>query len=515
MMTRWWYIVWVITEAALVFASVALWLVATEHTVLNLSVSVFTLLLGAILFYPRRVSLVTWLKSREATSAFTQIMRLGLYACIAALVCYLSWKFPLEKDVTERSLNTLSEQSKVILRGLPSDTRLTLYARRKDWTRAMSLLKLYQSERRDLTLHAVDPELQPSVARSQGVQDEGTVVVEGGGKRVAFRLQDELSVTNALLKLVREKKLKLYFTWGHGEPTCENTSQDGISAFCQHLIQQHYDYQRLDLQTSTDVPADADAVIMWGPQTGFLPSEIQRLQRWLEQGGSLLVLYSPLFETDHLMELRKLLAMWGLEARNDLIVDRVSTLETQEATIPLISKYANHPITKNFKERTLYPLSSSVGVGKPLYDKVAVTPIALTSDYPGSWGEIDLKAIGAGKAEFDAKQDARGPLPIISVAERLNETPGEQDTRIAVIGNDVFTRNAYQNQTTNMNLLLNIVGWLAHDEGLISLNRPGLSHEPVILSAQHLRFVFVVTVVTLPLVAFVLALVVFRRRRRL
>ncbi len=111
MMTRWWYIIWVITEATLVFTSVALWLVATEHTVLNLSVSVFTILLGVILFYPRRVSLVTWLKSREAKSAFTHLVRFALYACIAALLCYLSWMFPFEKDVTERSLNTLSEQS--------------------------------------------------------------------------------------------------------------------------------------------------------------------------------------------------------------------------------------------------------------------------------------------------------------------------------------------------------------------------------------------------------------------
>lgn len=515
-MKSWWFGIWVIVEALLVLCTVALWFVATEHTVLNISVTVFTLLLGGILFYPRRTGLLTWLQSRHGRNTFIHLSRFALWCSIVGLVCYLAWKFPLQKDFSERSLNTLSAQSLQILQDLPKDTKITLYARRQDWGRAMALLKLYRDQRTDIILTAVDPETRPQEARNAGVQDHGTVVVEGAGKRVSFLMQDELTITNALLKIVRERLVRVYFTWGHNEAGCDVTGPEGISSFCEHLKRQNYQALRLDLQTAQDVPVDADLVVIWGATSGFLPQEVQRLQRYLEKGGSLLWLYSPNFQQDNLKDLRDLAAKWGIVAHNNLVVDSLSSVETQEATIPLVSKYApNHPVTRGYKARTIFPLSSSVEAGKPLYQGVAVTPLTYTSDFPGSWGEMDLQGIANGKATYTEGKDQKGPVSIVTVAERIPEAGGAQDTRVAVIGNDAFTRNAYQNQTANMNLLLNVAGWLSHDEGLVTLNRPGLSHEPVVLSAQHLRFVFLITVLAVPLTAFLLALLVFRRRRRL
>ncbi|MFP5491113.1 MAG: GldG family protein [Bacteriovoracia bacterium] len=515
-MNRWWYSLWVIAEGLLLLSTMTLWLVAPEHLVLNLSVTVFTILLGGILFYPRRVGVVTWLKSRQGRASFIQLTQFFLVCCITGLVTFLAWKFPFQVDMTERSLNTLSDQSQKIIEQLPADTKMTLYARRAEWTRAMALLRLFRDVRRDIVLEAIDPETRPQAARAAGVNDHGTVVVEGGGKRISFALQDELSVTNALLKIIRERQTRAYFISAHGEATCDNIREEGLSAFCAHLKSQNFIALPLDLQRSAEIPLDADVVIIWGPVAGILPQEIQRLQRWLEKGGSLLFAYSPNFQQDHQKDLRALLVKWGIQSFNDLVIDRLSTLESNEATIPVISKYsANHPITRGFHSRTIFPLSSSLEAVLPLYQNVAVTTLAQTSDYPGSWAERDLAAISQGKANFDEKLDKKGPIGVAMVAERITENTKEKDTRVAVIGNDVFIRNAYQNQTANMNFVLNIMSWLAHEEGLLTLNRPGLTHEPVILSTPHLRFVFVVTVLSIPLIAFILAVLVYRRRRRL
>jgi ABC-type uncharacterized transport system involved in gliding motility auxiliary subunit len=515
-MGRWWFAVWVVALALLLMSSAALWIVSPEYTVLNLCVSVFTLLLGVLLFYPRRTDFLTWIQSRQGKNSFIHVTRFGIYALLVALVSYLAWKFPLQVDTSERALSTLSAQSQRILAELPVGTKLTLYARRQEWPRPMALLKLYRDTRRDIILDAVDPEVRPEAARSAGVQDPMTVVVESGDKRASFVLSDELSVTNALLRMIRERRVRVYLTWGHGEPTCDSMAAEGVSAFCQHLKSQNYEVHKLDLQTSSEVPATADVVVIWGAQSGMLAQEIQRLQRYLEKGGSLLWLYGPQFQTDHLLALRELMAKWGLIARNDLVVDSLSSVETQEATIPLISRYDNrHPITRGFQSRTVFPLTSSIALGEPLYDAVATTALAFTSDFPGSWAETDLYAVSQGKASFTEKKDFKGPVAIAAVAERLPQVGGSNDARVAVVGNDAFARNAYQNQTANMNFLLNIVGWLSHDEGLVSLNRPGLSHEPIVLSDRHLHFVFFLTVVTIPLIAFVLALLVFRRRRKL
>ncbi len=514
-MKRWFEKLWWATEFCLILGSALLWLVAPEELTLNVAASVLAILVGLLLFYPRRVSVAVWLRSRSAKHAALFASRLALYAMILSLLAYLSWKFPWQRDLTRQSLNSLSGQSLAVVRQLPPNLKLTLFARKADWPRAMALLKLYQRENPTLVLEAVDPETRPQQARSAGVQDLNTVVVEAGEKRVSFILQDELSITNALLKFGRERTLQVHFLIGHGEARCDDVREEGLSALCNHLKAQNYEILTLDLQRLREVPKSADLVVIWGGDAGLLSSEVERLEAYLEKGGSLLWAYSPLFQNDHYKELRRLVAKWGLVAHNDLVIDRLSTLETQEATIPLVSRYTTHPVTKGFEGRTFFPLAASVEAGKSLYERVAVTELARTSDYPAGWAETDLAGIAQGKATFDDGKDRKGPNSIVTVAERFAEAPGERDTRVAVIGNDVFARNAYQNQTANMNLTLNILSWLAHDEGLVSLNRPGLSHTPVILSAPHRRMIFVVVVLTIPLLAFGASLLVYRRRRSL
>lgn len=510
------YLVWLITEVLLIIATLSLWVVAPEHLLLNISTTVFTLSLGFILFNPRRASFEIWVKSRTAKNAAIHITQAALLFCILSLLSFLAWKFPLQIDTTERALNTLSDQTRRILADLPKDSKITLFARRADWPRAMAMLKLYKMERPDLTLDAVDPEAQPQVAKAQGIRDNGTVLIESLGKKVSFILKDELSITNAILKVMRSYQLNVYFTWGHGEVDCKDLNVDGGSAFCEQLKDQNYRISSLDLQTTRDVPQDADVVVIWGPRSDFLNQELLRLQRYLEKGGSLLWLQGPDFERDSHKELRALIKRWGLSLHNDLVIDQKSTLENQEATIPIIENYApGHLLTRGWKQRTLLPLASSIHMSLPLYENVATSALAQTSTYPSSWAEKDLKGLASGRAEFNEGKDDRGPITLVAVAERVTANKAEKDTRIAVVSTDGFIRNSYQNQTANINFGLNIVGWLSHDEGLVSLNRPGLTHEPVILSAQHMRFVFFITVLTIPILAFVLALIVYRRRRRL
>lgn len=514
-MTSWLFMVWVVIEVLLVISCGALWIASPDTLTLNLSLTVFVTVLGILLSYPRRVDFVTWLKSRQFKNALTNIIQFCLVLGILGVINHLAWRYPVKWDLTEKKLNTLSEQTQRILQDLPPDVSVTFFSRRQDWSQGMALLGLFRAARPQLNLEAVDIEAAPQRARAEGVVENGTVVIRSGERRVMFRLKDELSVTNSFLRLVRTKPLRIYFTQGHGEALCEMKTEGGISAFCDHLRGQLYEIETLDLQRIEDVPTDADLVIVWGPTLGLLPVEVQRLQRWLERGGSLLVLLSPGFLQDTATELRGLLGKWGLQANNDLVIDRLSTLENNEATIPIISKYADHPITKGFTGRTLFPLSSSVQVVKPLYEGVALTPLAFTSAFPGSWAERDLPGIARGKAEYNEGKDLKGPVNVAVVAERITEKAGEKDTRVGVVGNDSFTRNAYQNQSTNANFLLNMVAWLAHDEGLLSLSRPGLARESVVLSAVHINVVFFLVVVTMPLLAFAVAIGIYRRRRKL
>ena len=57
--------------------------------------------------------------------------------------------------------------------------------------------------------------------------------------------------------------------------------------------------------------------------------------------------------------------------------------------------------------------------------------------------------------------------------------------------------------------------WLLNDEGIISFNRPGGEEYPVILSAQHIQMIFVISILLVPIIFFGAGIFVYRRRRLL
>jgi ABC-type uncharacterized transport system involved in gliding motility auxiliary subunit len=95
------------------------------------------------------------------------------------------------------------------------------------------------------------------------------------------------------------------------------------------------------------------------------------------------------------------------------------------------------------------------------------------------------------------------------------EGTGSSTSRVVLLGSSSFLVNGYQNQSGNPILFLNSVSWMVNDEGIISFNRPDFEEFPVILSAQHLQMIFVISIVVVPLVFFGVAIFIYRRRRLL
>ena len=233
------------------------------------------------------------------------------------------------------------------------------------------------------------------------------------------------------------------------------------------------------------------------------------INEYVKDGGSLFLALAPAFKSELYDNLIGIVKPFGLDLGKDVVVDRLSTVQGAEATIPIINKYeAQHPITEGFSLRTIFPLSSSVRV-VPGNDMAQI--LAFTSPFPGSWAESNLKGITEGKAVFEEGKDLKGPIGLLGVAEGT----GKSTSRITLLGSSSFLVNAYQSQSGNTTLFLNTVSWMVNDEGIISFNRPGIEEFPVILSAQHLQMIFVISILVVPIVFFGAAIFVYRRRRLL
>ena len=395
---------------------------------------------------------------------------------------------------------------------IKSPLKMTIFAKREEWNPMLNLLKLYEGASSQIELDAIDTDLRPDLVKSKGVTQNGTIFIEYEGKESSFILMDELSVTNALLKALRQEKIVLYFVTGHQELSCADTSPEGLSILCEKLRAQNYEVRELDLAKVVGVPKDATAVFVLGPISGFLKPEIELLNDYMKRDGNLFLALAPAFKSELYDNLVNLVRPFGLDLGKDVVIDRLSTVQGAEATIPIISNYdASHPITEGFNLRTVFPLSSSV---RTLPGKDMAQIIASTSPFPGSWAESNLKGVTQGKAEYNEKEDLKGPVGLLGISEGTGRA-GLPTPRVTLLGSSSFLVNGYQNQSGNTTLFLNTVSWMVSDEGIISFNRPGIEEFPVILSAQHLQLIFVIAILLVPIIFFGTAIFIYRRRRLL
>lgn len=511
-MKNWLFPLWVIIDVLIWIATISLWITAPEFKTLNIALTVFASTLGVLLLFARFEELKVFVRSHYFEKLLYHGVNVLLVVSILGVVNYLGNKNFKEYDLTLEKRNSLTEQTKKVLEMVKAPLKLTIFSRREEWNGILSLLKLYQAENKHITLDAVDTDLRPDLVRSKGVTQNGTIIINYQDQESSFAIVDELSVTNALLKALRDEKVVLYFVTGHQELSCEETSQEGLSVLCEKLRGQNYEVRPLDLAKVPFIPKDASAVFVLGPTSGFLPQEVQLIKEYMDKGGAFFLALAPAFKSELYDNLTNLMKPFGLKLGKDVVIDRLSTVQGAEATIPIISKYnEDHPVTRGFNLRTVFPLSSSVSteVGND-----TAQLLAMTSPFPGSWAETNLKGVTEGKAAFDEKSDLKGPVGLLGIAEATASNKS-MDTRVALLGSSSFLINAYQGQAGNTTLFLNTVSWIINDEGIISFNRPGIEEAPVILSEQHLQMIFVISILFVPIVFFGTAIFIYRRRRLL
>jgi ABC-type uncharacterized transport system involved in gliding motility auxiliary subunit len=88
--------------------------------------------------------------------------------------------------------------------------------------------------------------------------------------------------------------------------------------------------------------------------------------------------------------------------------------------------------------------------------------------------------------------------------------------RLVVYGNSAFASNSFLNFSGNRDLCLNSIGWLAEEEGMISVRPRDAKNTPIILSAMQGRLAFWLLVVVVPALFLVsgTSVVIGRRRSR-
>jgi len=498
--------IWIFILISLWIINLVMFTVAPEYVIFNQAVLGSAIGLSLLFLVIYRKVIIQGLKKPYQRHVMTNSITIILVTLIIILINHLSLEVRMAKDFTKDKLHTLSQQSQHLINNLKAPLKLELFAKRSDWDRYYSLLRQYESESKKITVKLHDIETSPTLVQQKGIKENGTLLLSFMGRELIAPIKNELDITNLILKAQKEKRLKIYYTIGHKEIDRNVSGNLGAKYFYDKVFQSNYILKPIDLLKQSSIPMEADLLMILAPRTGFLEKEINSLKQYLERGGNVLALLPPMFFDEDLTTLLELIKSYGVEVENKLALDRLSTMQGADASMPIITNFdLSHPISKGFSSRVLFPISSSLKENKA--ENIKTTVIAKTTAFPGSWAESDLKNINTGKVFFNGDQDTKGPinLMIASVHAKFNSK--------LVIGSSVqMISNAYKSQSPNFNLMLNSIAWLTDDEGIISLNRPGLNEEVIIMSASELSLIFYFSILFLPFVFFALGIWMYRHR---
>ena len=398
-------------------------------------------------------------------------------------------------DLTAAQQYSLSEQTQRILESLESPITILVFGREEEFPRFRDRLDEYSYASPNVTVEYVDVDRNPVRARQYEVQAYGTIVFEYEDRVERVVSNSEQELTNALIKAVEGEEQTVYFVQGHGERDPNSSERDGYGSIREALRLDNFGVETVVLAQTGEVPQDANALVIAGPTTDFLPGETDLLGSYLEQGGKvLLMLDPPALEGESPKEnLEGLAENWGIEIGNNIVVDAsgMGQLLGTDATVPIASSYPPHPITENFNLITAFPLARSI---RPIAGGVENrTPEILIETGANSWSEMDFSELATGEVRLNEDAgDIAGPIPIaLSVSqtiesERAGTTDAENETgsdnvernstsdtpleaRLVLFGDSDFATNGAVGIQGNRDLILNSINWLAQQENLIAI----------------------------------------------
>lgn len=404
---------------------------------------------------------------RVGTYGTSALVSTVLSVAIVVALAFLAARNPVRFDWTESKAHSLSDQTRKVLDGLERDVEVTALFSRVEQLEIEPVLEryAYASDRFRYTL--ADPNERPDLVEALGVDRErltqGLLHLSIGEERTVLDEVHEEAITNAILKITRTGEKKVYFLTGHNERPIDGAGADepgGFARAAEALANENYTVEPLLLATRGDVPEDADALIVAGPTRPLLPEEEAALGRYLEGGGSALVMVDPNANTN----LYGALSGWGVELGADVIVDYLQGLFGR-ATTPLAAEYPSHPINQALREPTMFHQARSVRARPEARERF--TEIVRTS--AESWGERNLQG---GRAER-GPDDLAGPVPVAVAGTASGGGNGDGESveggRLVVFGDSDFVTNQLIDAYRNRDLFVNSVNWLLGDVEAISV----------------------------------------------
>ena len=454
------------------------------------------------------------LGARSTRYGLNAVLYTVIFLAILVLVNIAANIHPVRKDLTEGGLFSLSDQSQKVLDNLEEDVQALAFFKAARGTSLDDLLKNYANYSPRFTYEFIDPVKNPERANKHEVITTDILVIKCGDRETKIPGISEQDITNAILKVANPAQKKIRFLTSHGERDLDGEEEPGYWVAKKALENENYEVLPLELYMIDEVPGDTDVLVIAGPEKPLEKNELEAIERYIDQGGNVLVLMDP--GTSPGMD--EFLAKWGVKVGNNVVVDQVFRLfyGPSLGVDPVVASYGNHEITREFKGKTLFHMAQSVDLTEPLPDGVIGVSLVKTS--ASSWAETDLERFFSKSEVARSEEDLGGPVSLavaltVEAKETAEDADDKKEARLVVFGDAAFIDNEYIHKMYNADLFLNTINWLAEEEALISIRPKTTRGSRVLMTPKETRDIFYMSVLILPEILLLFGLAIWWRRR--
>ncbi|MFK5968918.1 MAG: Gldg family protein [Candidatus Marithrix sp.] len=488
-----------------------------------------------------QVTKKTHLQASLQNSIFTILLFV-----VVGLIAWLSNQYELTSDWTLNNRHSLSETSQKLLQTFTDPITITVYVDNDNNLRRSikDLIERYQQHKTDIKLRFVDPFAVPGEVRERGIKVNGELIIDY--KKRSEHVQDvtEQNITSALQRVARTEERLIVFLEGHGERTVNNTSDHDLSQWANLLTNSGFKVQPLNFGQMVAIPANTSVLVIPSPRRNLLPTEINLITNYVDNGGSLLWLLDP---TVPLQGLETLATKFGLTVQPGMIVDPISRFlgvnNPAIVSVTTTGYNTNHPITNGFEDYlTLFPQASGLIVEPP----ENWVEIPLLTSHPQAWSETgDME----GTVEYNQETDINGPLNIafalihedlehdeepyedehgneidnpeeetaeIDITKDIpaEEIENSREQRVVIVGDGDFLSNAFLQYGGNVDLGIKVMNWLAEDDIFINVPIKTAIDLSLDLSPNTAIFLGVFFLFILPITLISIGIIIWLKRRK-
>src|SRR5690242_7335889 len=448
----------------------------------------------------------------------------ALAATVAANIAI--YRHDAHLDFTREEAFTPSREAADIVRSLQEPVQVVYFYQKENAAgrAAVTMLELLERLNPNLSVEAVDIDRNPGRAGAAGVQLYNTAVISTATHHLQVVTTDDREVALGILRALRQRQPVVCFVTGHGEYDIDNfefhthfegshthshnsegvglvqMQQHGLGRLRRAIEKLGLEPRKAELRPGQPLPKDCAALIDANPRTPHIPAEADVLRRYLEQGGSYMLLVEPDFAIDP--RVAAVIADAGARVGDGVIVDPQEHYFTDDQMIA-ITRYANHPVTRA-QALSFYPGARPVEPAP----RDGVKAVALFASSAKSYVALDRMRY------HEAAATAPKRAYSLAVAAEGRLVAGASPYRMIVVGDADFASNSFFPYLANADIVLAGVSWLLREERLPTLKPPVEVLPLVTLTNAEVRWIFILTVILLPGAVALTGLGVWLWRRR-